>query len=107
MFPTKISTVTFVAIALTMAPPLKAQDQGSSAPSTKGTQPAPSTKQGAGMQGMGNMSGGDMQKMMAHCAEMREQMKQGKPMSSDMQSMMKQCDQMDKDMPMPNATKSR
>jgi hypothetical protein len=58
------------------------------------------------MHGSG-MSGGDMQTMMAHCAEMREQMKQGKPMSADMNGMMQQCDQMDSRMPMPNATKSR
>jgi hypothetical protein len=59
------------------------------------------------MQGMSSTHGADMQKMMAHCAEMREQMKQGKRMSGDMQGMMKQCDQMDSQMAMPNATKSR
>lgn len=48
---------------------------------------------GSNMQGH-NMSGMNMQQMMAHCAEMRQQMRAGASMSSDMQAMMAHCDQM-------------
>ena len=49
--------------------------------------------QGGGMQGH-SMSGMNPQQMMAHCAEMRQQMRAGASMSSDMQAMMAHCDQM-------------
>ncbi|MFC0387695.1 hypothetical protein [Muricoccus vinaceus] len=52
-----------------------------------------SNAQGGGMQGQ-NMSGMTMPQMMAHCAEMRQQMRVGASMSSDMQAMMAHCDQM-------------
>ena len=51
----------------------------------------------SGMQGH-NMSGMSMDQMMAHCAQMRQQMRPGATMSSDMQSMMAHCDQMDRQM---------
>lgn len=51
----------------------------------------------SGMQGH-DMSGMDMQQMMAHCAQMRQQMRQGASMSPDMQQMMAHCDQMDRQM---------
>ena len=41
-----------------------------------------------------NMSGMNMQQMMAHCAQMRQQMRPGAAMSPDMQAMMAHCDQM-------------
>ena len=51
----------------------------------------------SGMQGH-DMSGMNMQQMMAHCAQMRQQMRQGAGMSPDMQRMMAHCDQMDRQM---------
>lgn len=78
-------------------------------------QPAPVS----GMSGMSSMpgmkmhdmAGMDMQTMMNHCAQMRQEVSQGKPLASDMQSMMAQCDQMDRSMttsmPAPAATQSR
>lgn len=55
------------------------------------------------MQGMGGAQGnsrGDMnmQTMMKHCAQMKEDMKQGKPMGAGMQKMMSKCDQMESGM---------
>lgn len=47
----------------------------------------------SGMQGH-NMSGMTMEQMMAHCAQMRQQMRPGATMSPDMQAMMAHCDQM-------------
>ena len=38
---------------------------------------------------------GDHQAMMAHCAEMRQQIRQGAPMSPDMQRMATYCQHMD------------
>ncbi|TDH62092.1 hypothetical protein E2C06_12960 [Dankookia rubra] len=51
----------------------------------------------SGMQGH-DMRGMDMQQMMAHCAQMRQQMRQGASMNPDMQQMMAHCDQMDRQM---------
>jgi hypothetical protein len=63
---------------------------------------------GASHMGKGSsMSGMTMAQQMAHCSEMREQMKQGKAMSADMQKMMKECDDMDRQMQIPSATKDR
>ena len=58
---------------------------------------------GSKMQGMhGNATGGmNMQTMMKHCAQMHQQMSQGKTMTPDMHKMMKQCDQMDSSMKAP------
>ena len=54
----------------------------------------------AGTSGMdhSNMQGMDMSTMMAHCSQMRQQMRPGMAMSPDMQQMMSQCDQMDRSM---------
>jgi Leu/Phe-tRNA-protein transferase len=67
----------------------------------------------AGMPGH-DMGGTDMQTMMQHCAQMRQQAAQG-ALSPEMQQMMTHCNQMDRQMgggtsgmaPMPNATRSR
>ena len=54
----------------------------------------------AGMQGHGaaghSMAGMDHQSFMAHCAQMRQQVRQGGRLSPDMQQMVAQCDQMDR-----------
>ena len=47
-----------------------------------------------------NMGGMNMNDMMAHCAQMKQQMRSGTAMSADMGRMMAQCDQMDRDMGM-------
>lgn len=65
----------------------------------------------SGMQGH-DMAGMDMQTMMNHCSQMRQQRAQGQRLSPDMQPMMAECDQMDHGTgasasPMPNATRSR
>lgn len=52
----------------------------------------PSGTQGHGMAGM------DHQSMMAHCAEMRQAVRQSGRLSPDMQQMMARCDQMDRSM---------
>jgi hypothetical protein len=41
-------------------------------------------------------SGMDMQSMMAHCAQMRQQQAQGTRLSPEMQGMMAHCDEMDR-----------
>jgi hypothetical protein len=38
----------------------------------------------------------DMQSMMAHCAQMRQQQAQGMRLSPEMQGMMAHCDEMDR-----------
>jgi hypothetical protein len=91
-------------VTVALAGPAFAQSQGSSSPQATQTM--------GGMKDMkkgSDMSGMSMDQQMAHCAEMRAQMKQGKPMSADMQKMLKECDDMDRQMhmPMPGATKSR
>ena len=93
---------TFLAITLIATIPSLAEDQPSSV-----SKSAPSAKQGMGDAKKPGTSAANMQQMMARCAEMREQMKQGKPMSADMHAMMQQCDQMDNQMGMPSGTKSR
>jgi len=90
------------AVTIALAGPAFAQNQGSS--SSQGRQNVGGMKD---MKKGSEMSGMSMDQQMAHCAEMRAQMKQGKPMSADMQQMMKQCDGMDRQMQMPSATKSR
>ena len=50
-----------------------------------------------GMQGH-NMAGMDHQSMMAHCAQMRQTVRQGGRLSPDMQRMMGDCDRMDRAM---------
>jgi hypothetical protein len=59
-----------------------------------------------GMQGH-DMSGMDMSSMATHCAQMRQQMAQGQPLSPDMRQMMAQCDQMDRQTNMPSGTRAR
>jgi hypothetical protein len=76
------------------------QQQGTSAAAPQqgaaGAQAMPA--QGtSGMQGHG-MAGMDHQSFMAHCAQMRQQVRQGGRLSPDMQQMMAQCDQMDRSM---------
>jgi len=53
-----------------------------------------------GMQGHAGhtMAGMDHQSMMAHCAQMRQTVRQGGRLSPDMQRMMGHCDQMDRSM---------
>jgi hypothetical protein len=53
-----------------------------------------------GMQGHAGhgMAGMDHQSMMAHCAQMRQTVRQGGRLSPDMQQMMGHCDQMDRSM---------
>lgn len=53
--------------------------------------------QGHSMQGH-NMTGMDHRSMMAHCTEMRQQVRQGGRPTPDMQQMMAHCDQMDRSM---------
>lgn len=72
-------------LALTLAFGLAACAQQPAAP--------PAQPAAAGMQGH-SMSGMSMQQMMAHCAEMRQQMQSGATMSADMRAMMAHCDQM-------------
>jgi hypothetical protein len=50
-----------------------------------------------GMQGH-SMAGMDHQSMMAHCAQMRQTVRQGGRLSPDMQQMMAHCDEMDRSM---------
>ena len=74
------------------------------------TPPSPPASSTTTMKDMGKgsgMSGMNMQQMMAHCTEMREQVKEKKPISADMQKMLKECDDMDRQMQMPSKTKSR
>jgi hypothetical protein len=79
-----------------------AQSQGSSSSTGMQTMGGmKDMKKGSGMSGM------SMDQQMAYCADMRGQMKQGKPMTPEMQQQMKACDDMDKQMKMPSATKSR
>ena len=97
-----------IAICVAASFPAAAQSQGSS-PSAGSAKDQGGT---SGMKNMGkgsDMSGMNMQQMMAHCDAMHAQMKQGKPLTADMQKMMKECDEMDRQMqaPMPNGTKSR
>ncbi|RAI54547.1 hypothetical protein [Roseicella frigidaeris] len=64
------------------APQQQAAPPGAAAPSAPGTvaaTPAP----------------GDHQAWMAHCAEMRQQIRQGAPVSPDMQRMVTYCQHMD------------
>ena len=81
-----------VGLTLTLGITLAACAQQSSSP--------PRPQQSGGMSGMGmqghnmNMSGMNMQQMMAHCAQMRQQMRPGSTMAPDMQRMMAHCDQM-------------
>jgi hypothetical protein len=100
-----------LAIALTITPAAFAQAQGSSA-SPGGT------KDHGAMRNMGSSkdtapsnstgtTGENMKQTMAQCTEMREQMKQNKPMTPEMSRMMRDCDQMDRQMDMPSSTKSR
>lgn len=72
-------------LALTLALTLAACAQQTTAP--------PAQPAATGMQGH-SMSGMSMQQMMAHCAEMRQQMQSGAVMSADMRAMMAHCDQM-------------
>jgi hypothetical protein len=55
------------------------------------------TMSGGSMQGH-SMAGMDHQSMMAHCAQMRQTVRQGGRLSPDMQQMMAHCDQMDRSM---------
>ena len=55
------------------------------------------TMAGGGTQGH-SMAGMDHQSMMAHCAQMRQTVRQGGRLSPDMQQMMGHCDQMDRSM---------
>ena len=75
-----------------------------SGPANAGTAAAPMR----GMSGMdhSSMQGMDMNTMMAHCAQMRQQMRPGMAMSADMRQMMGECDQMDRSMSM-GAPRSR
>lgn len=61
-------------------------------PRPMATAPSMDAMQGRSMAGM------DMQTMMTHCAQMRQQMRAGSPMGADMRGMMAQCDQMDRQM---------
>ncbi len=63
--------------------------------------------QGVDHANMSSMQGMDMNTMMAHCAQMRQQMRPGMAMSPDMQQMMTQCDQMDRSMGMTSPPRSR
>jgi hypothetical protein len=79
-----MKTMIALAALAVVAAPVHAQQR---APATGGTQ-------GHGMTGMSNM-----QSMMDNCARMRRQMAQGKMSSApDMNRMMAQCDQMDQQM---------
>lgn len=77
------SLVLLLAVGLAAcAPQQQAVTPAAAAPapaSTAATAPAP----------------GDHQAMMAHCAEMRQQIRQGTPMTPDMQKMATYCQHMD------------
>jgi hypothetical protein len=94
-------TAILLAIGLETAPALAQQTSPGSGQDHSAMSGMKGTDKGAGMSGM------TMEQQMAHCAEMREQMKRGKPMSAEMQKMMKACDDMDLQMQMPSATKDR
>ena len=64
------------------------------APLQQGTPAAAAAPSTAGAQGSGSAPM-DHQAMMVHCAEMRQQMRQGVPVSADMQRMATYCQHMD------------
>ncbi len=66
---------------------------------------APGTAPMQGMSGMdhSSMQGMDMNSMMAHCSQMRQQTRPGAAMSPDMRQMIAQCDQMDRSMGAPRS----
>jgi len=82
-----IDTRTLRRTGLTLAPGLAlaacAQQPGTAAPQASGQ-----STQGHDMSGM------SMQQMMAHWAEMRQQMQSGATMGPEMRAMMSRCDQM-------------
>jgi len=99
----RFALIAAVAVVLTAcapqsAGPVSAPTAASVSSSPGGTQTTVNTGQMSGMdhssmQGMSH-SGMDMNAMMAHCAEMRQQARAG-AMPPGMQQMMAQCDQMD------------
>ena len=56
---------------------------------------------GSGGMNHSTMAGMDMNAMMAHCAQMRQDVRPGQAASPDMRRMMSECDQMDRGMSMP------
>ena len=82
-------------------------------PAACAQQPQPAGMSGMGGMSMHDMAGMDMQAMMKQCAQMRQDVVQGKQLASDMQKMTAHCDQMDRSMtmeapaPAPAATLSR
>jgi hypothetical protein len=110
---TKIKKILGVSLATVLVITAASCSPQRSSPNTSmggGAQSGPATMPGmSGMSGMPghDMSGMDMSSMMTHCAQMRQQMAQGQPMSPEMAQMMTHCDQMDRQMGMPSATRSR
>lgn len=82
-----------------MAAPAPAVSLSGPANATPAATPMP------GMAGMdhSNMQGMDMNTMMAHCAQMRQQARAGVTPAANMQQMMARCDQMDRSMGTPAA----
>lgn len=88
---------------------------GTVSPQAFAKQSQPGTGGMSGMPGMSNdqtppTDGKDMQTTMRQCAQMKDDMAEGKHMSGDMQKMMTQCDRMDRMMrnaPAPAATQDR
>ena len=79
-----------VAVAALLAAGLAAcAPQQQSTPAAAAPAPSAATAQGSGAAPM------DHQAMMAHCAEMRQQMSRGVPVSADMQRMATYCQHMD------------
>ena len=100
-FATSAFAVTLMA-ALTACAPKSA---GLATPPTAASLSTPIRGGGANtaMPGMNHstMAGMDMNAMMAHCAEMRQQIPQGAVAPADMRPMLAQCDEMDRSMGMP------
>jgi hypothetical protein len=77
--------------------PAAAAPQAGVAAQATPTQGTPGGMQGRGAAGH-DMAGMDHQSFMAHCAQMRQQVRQGGRPSPDVQRMMARCDQMDRSM---------
>jgi hypothetical protein len=96
---TRLTTSLAALLAAGLAACAPQQQSGPAAPSGRATAGSQGM-QGQGMSGMQghSMAGMDHQAMMAHCAQLRQQVQQGGRLSPEMQQMMAHCDQMDRSM---------
>ena len=90
-------TVLFAAGLAACAPQQQSRPAAMSGQGASGSQGMQGHTMSGGMQGH-SMAGMDHQSMMAHCAQMRQTVRQGGRLSPDMQQMMAHCDQMDRSM---------